>query len=106
MSQARLANPPGNELDLRRFRRVSVRLRVSVVVDRQSVFEASTCNVSEGGMLLEDYRGPQLAPGRLVGINMGGVISDGDEVGNERYLMRVVRHEGDLLALRFDAGAG
>jgi hypothetical protein len=88
-------------LDLRRHRRVDVRLGVTVVLDRNSMYEARTCNVSEGGMLLGEYRGPQLPPGRLIGLNMGGVISDADNDNAERYLMRVVRQAGETLALRF-----
>src|SRR5512139_3328931 len=88
-------------LDLRRHRRVAVRLGVTVVLDRNSLYEAHTCDVSEGGMLLGEYRGPDLAPGRLIGLNMGGVISDADADNAERYLMRVVRQSGDMLALRF-----
>ena len=88
-------------LDLRRHRRVDVRLSVTVVLDRNSIFEARTLNVSEGGMLLGEYRGPELAPGRLIGLNMGGVISDADNDNAERYLMRVVRQTGETLALRF-----
>ncbi|MBP9032846.1 MAG: PilZ domain-containing protein [Pseudomonadales bacterium] len=97
---------PANEargLDLRHHRRVDVRLAVTVVLDRNSMYEARTCNVSEGGMLLGGYRGPQLPPGRLIGLNMGGVICDASD-GNdnaERYLMRVVRQAGETLALRF-----
>ncbi len=87
--------------DLRRHRRVEVRLSVTVVLDRNAIFEARTCNVSEGGMLLGEYRGPELAPGRLIGLNMGGVLSDADNDNAERYLMRVVRQTGETLALRF-----
>ena len=87
--------------ELRRHRRVDVRLSVTVVLDRNSIFEARTRNVSEGGMLLGEYRGPELAPGRLIGLNMGGVISDADNDNAERYLMRVVRQAGETLALRF-----
>ena len=88
-------------LDLRRHRRVDVRLGVTVVLDRNSMYEARTCNVSEGGMLLGGYRGPELPPGRLIGLNMGGVICDADNDNAERYLMRVVRQTGETLALRF-----
>lgn len=88
-------------LDLRHHRRVDVRLAVTVVLDRNSMYEARTCNVSESGMLLGGYRGPQLPPGRLIGLNMGGVICDADNDNAERYLMRVVRQAGETLALRF-----
>ena len=45
-------------LDLRRHRRVDVCLRVTVVLERNAIFEARTLNVAEGGMLLDEYRGP------------------------------------------------
>ena len=103
MNQART---PAQATDARRHRRVNVRLSVTVVPDRHAAFEACSSNISEGGMLLRDYSGPELAPGRLVGLNIGGVISDAGDDAAERYLMRVVRQEGDRLALRFAAQTG
>ena len=87
--------------NLRQFRRVIVRLRVAVVLDRETACIAHTLNVSEGGMLLGDYHGPQLSCARLVGISLRGVLSDSEDPDAEHYLMRVVRHAGDVVALRF-----
>jgi PilZ domain len=103
-NQSPTSSSAANPLEMRQHRRVEVRLAVTVVLDRHAKFEAFTCNVSEGGMLLSEYRGPQLPVGRLVGLNMGGVISDTRTGEAERYLMHVVRHEGEQLALRFAAG--
>ena len=85
----------------RTHRRVDVRLRVAVFLDKETACLAWTTNLGEGGMLLDDYHGPQLQRGRLVGISMRGVVSDTQE-GEDHYLMRVVRHAGQVLALRFD----
>jgi hypothetical protein len=87
--------------DLRGHRRVDVRLRVALRLNRETACIARTRNISEGGMLLCDYSGPQLDSGRLVGINLRGVLSDGDDGDGEHYLMRVVRHLDDAVALRF-----
>jgi hypothetical protein len=89
--------------DLRGFRRVTVRLRVAVVLDRETACLAHTLNVCEGGMLLSDYHGPNLSCGRLVGVSLRGVLSDSEDPDAEHYLMRVVRHFGDSVALRFAA---
>jgi hypothetical protein len=87
--------------DLRNHRRVDVRLRVAIVLDRETACLARTLNLCEGGMLVAEYHGPRLQRGRLVGVNLRGVLSDGDAGEAEHYLMRVVRHAGDRLALRF-----
>lgn len=87
--------------DPRRFRRVPVRLRVAVVLDRETACLAHTVDMSEGGMLVEDYHGPELARGRLVGVNLRGVLDDHGDADNEPYLMRVVRQHGERVALRF-----
>lgn len=87
--------------EARRFGRVEVRLLVAVVLDRASAYVARTENVSEGGILLSNYHGPELGPGRLVALHITGILSDADDTGDEHYLMRIVRHCGDTLALRF-----
>lgn len=92
--------------DLRRHRRVDVKLQVVMRLDRMTSCITTTRNISEGGMLLRGFQGPVLHRGRLVGIDLHGVLSDGDDTDAQRYLMRVARHEGDIVALRFDTGAG
>ena len=55
--------------------------------------------------MLEEYDGPELKSGRLVGIDLHGVVSnEGAEDSNE-LLMRVVRCHNGILALRFHDGA-
>lgn len=87
--------------DPRRFRRVGVRLRVAVVLGRHTAYLAHTSDVSEGGLQISGYQGPPLAAGRLIGVNMRGVVSDSPGEDGEQYLVRVVRHEGAVLAVRF-----
>jgi hypothetical protein len=87
--------------DARRFRRVVLELRAAVVLDRETACLARTIDLSEGGILLEDYHGPSLSRGRLVGVNLRGVLSDQADGDSEQYLMRVVCHRGEQLALRF-----
>lgn len=87
--------------DPRRFRRVGVKLRVAVVLGRHTAYLAHSYDISEGGMQIEGYQGPKLATGRLIGVNMRGVISDASGEDGEQYLVRVVRHDGEVLAVRF-----
>ena len=86
----------------RTHRRVKVGLSATVVLSREEVYLAHTIDVSEGGIKLEHYFGPQLKEGRLVGVNVHGIVtgSESDD-GNENFLMRVVRCDGDQLALHF-----
>lgn len=86
--------------DGRRHRRVDVRLPAAVVVNRANAYIARTANISESGVLLSDYRGPELARGRLVGLSLAGVLSDAGD-GEQHYMARIVRYCGDTLALRF-----
>ena len=88
----------------RRCRRVGVKLRVAIVLGRDTEYLAHTSNMSESGLLVEDYSGPPLKPGRLVGVNLRGVVSDGVEEDSQQYLMRVVRQNGSHLALKFTEG--
>lgn len=96
--------------DTRRFRRVEVRLPTTIMVDRTEAYPAHTVDLSEGGALVRGYRGPELASGRLVGVSIQGIVADDgaeEDAGEEgvfamRLLMRVVRHETDTLALRFE----
>lgn len=90
-----------SEFELRVHRRVGVGLRIAVVLDRETAYMARTENVSEGGLLVRDYRGPRLASGRVIGVNIRGVISDAGDDDASQYLMRVVRHSGENIALRF-----
>ena len=91
----------GDEASRRAHRRVAVQLRVAVVLGRDTAYLATTENMSEGGMLIRDYNGPHLKSGRLVGLNVRGVVSDTAEEDSQQYLMRVVRHAENFLALRF-----
>lgn len=96
--------------DTRRFRRVEVRLPTTIMVERTEAWPAQTVDLSEGGALVRGYHGPALSPGRLVGVSIQGIVSDDgadEEVREEglfamRLLMRVVRHEAETLALRFE----
>lgn len=96
--------------ETRRFRRVEVRLPTTIMVDRTEAYPAHTVDLSEGGALIRGYHGPELSPGRLVGVSIQGIVADDtaeEETREEgvfamRLLMRVVRHETDTLALRFE----
>lgn len=104
MTAQPIARTEPEDHESRRFRRVEVGLRVALQLARDTACLARTANISEGGMLLVDYHGPQLAAGRLVGVNLRGVLSDGGEDDSDHYLMRVVRHHGERVALRFSEG--
>ena len=95
------AEPERNADNLRSHRRVEARLRVAVILDRETACIAHTVNLSEGGMLLAEYHGPQLQRGRLVGLSMRGIVTDREESDSDHYFMRVVRQRGDSVALRF-----
>ena len=95
------ADPERNAENMRSHRRVEARLRVAVILDRETACIAHTVNMSEGGMLLSDYHGPHLQRGRLVGLSMRGVVSDKEDAESDHYLMRVVRQHGEVVALRF-----
>lgn len=94
-------SPETEAVESRRFRRVAVRLRVAMVIDRETACIAHTVDLSEGGMLIEDYHGPALARGRIVGVNLRGVLDDQGSTDTEPYLMRVVRQREGRVALRF-----
>lgn len=87
--------------NMRSFPRVNVGLRAGVLLDGDTACFARTVNISEGGMLLEDYCGPPLARGRLIGVSVRGLISDENDGDVEKLLLRVVRHRGQRIALRF-----
>lgn len=90
----------------RQHRRVDVALSASIVLARGERYSARTVDVSEGGILIENYRGPALSEGRLVGIDLQGVVSDEDSDEHSQLLMRVVRQIDDKVALRFaDSGS-
>ncbi|MFM7275932.1 MAG: hypothetical protein ACKO4A_19155 [Gammaproteobacteria bacterium] len=80
---------------------MGVKLRVGVVLGRHTAYLAHSFDIYEGGMQIEGYQGPKLATGRLIGVNIRGVISDASGEDGEHYLVRVVRHEGESLAVRF-----
>lgn len=89
-------------VELRRRKRVPVGLRASVVLDRENVFDARTVDISESGVLIHGYGGPALREGRLIGVTLRGLLSDASRVaGDDLYVMRVVRHDGERLALDF-----
>lgn len=88
----------------RRHRRVDVTLGAKVILGRDEQYNATTVDMSEGGLLLEKYDGPALKNGRLVGIDLQGIVSDhGSDNADEsnQMLLRVVRCEGGYVALRF-----
>ena len=89
------------EYELRIHKRVDIGLRVAIVLDRETAYMARSDNVSEGGLMVREYRGPKLVSGRLVGVNIRGVISDGGDEEPHQYIMRVIRHSGERIALRF-----
>jgi PilZ domain len=85
-------------------RRVGVKLRAAVVlVGRDTAYLGYTQDVSESGLLIRDYNGPKLAKGSLVCVNLRGVIDDNVNEESQQYQMRVVRHRGTELALKFDS---
>lgn len=92
------------ETESRSHRRVSVGLSATVVLSREEVYLAQTVDMSEGGIRLEQYFGPQLKEGRLIGVNVHGIVTGSDDGSTEEsFLMRVVRCAEDQLALHFVA---
>lgn len=88
----------------RKHSRVSVRLAATVDINRGASYSAHTLDMSEGGTLISGFKGPRLPIGQMVGVSINGLVSDeGADAGRgSRFLMRVVRHEADRVALRFD----
>ena len=68
-----------DDADLRAHRRVDVKLQVVMQLDRTTSCITTTRNISEG------------------------VLSNEGDTESQRYLMRVVRHQGDIVALSFAA---
>lgn len=90
------------ESESRSYRRVNVGLSATVVLSREEVYMAQTVDLSEGGIKLEQYFGPPLKEGRLIGVNVDGIVTGSDDGnGEESFLMRVVRCVEDQLALHF-----
>jgi hypothetical protein len=79
--------------------RVQVRLRVAVSGKRCD-YLAESVDISETGVLIDEYRGPRLRPGREIEVQIHGVLSDSD-AGRAYCRMRVVRTSGTQVALRF-----
>jgi hypothetical protein len=88
----------------RKHSRVPVRLAATVDINRGASYSAHTLDMSEGGTLISGFKGPRLPIGQMVGVSISGMVSDEsiDAGGSSRFLMRVVRHEADRVALRFE----
>lgn len=88
----------------RKHARVGVRLAATVDINRGASYSAHTLDISEGGTLIAGFKGPTLPIGQMVGVAITGLVSDDLSEGgrSSRFLMRVVRHESDRVALRFD----
>lgn len=88
----------------RNHARVNVRLAATIDINRSVTYSAHTLDISEGGTLVAGFKGPQLPIGQMVGVAINGLLSDETVQGerSSRFLMRVVRHESDRVALRFD----
>lgn len=89
----------------RRLARVRVSLPAEIIIDQNLAIESSTLDISEGGLLLSGYHGPEILPGTRVGVVVKGIISDASAEEGDQFAMEVVRSEGDRLALRFVSGA-
>lgn len=88
----------------RKHTRVGVKLAATLDINRGAAYAAHTLDISEGGTLIAGFKGPQLPVGQMVGVAINGLILDDTLEGSRssRFLMRVVRHESDRVALRFD----
>ncbi len=84
-----------SDIDKSRAERVPVRLQV-VIGD----YVAKSVNISETGVLINNYEGPELSEGDTVRVLIEGIISD-DDSGYELAYMYVVRIQGTQLALSF-----
>lgn len=85
----------------RRLARVRVSLPAEIIIDQNLAIESSTLDISESGLLLSGYHGPEILPGTRVSVVVRGIISDDVSSDDDQFVMEVVRSEGDLLALRF-----
>ena len=88
-----------SDIDKSRAERVPVRLQV-VVGD----YVAKSANISESGVLINNYDGPELSEGDTVRVLIEGIISD-DDSGYELAYMYVVRIHATQLALSFSESA-
>jgi len=77
----KVATPnPKAEDDRRRARRVPIKLRMSIALKGHANM-AESVDISESGVLVENYGGPELRRGKEVHATIKGVISDGDTIG-------------------------
>ncbi len=84
-----------SDIDKSRAERVPVRLQV-VVGD----YVAKSADISESGVLINNYEGPELSEGDTVRVLIEGILSD-DDSGYELAYMHVVRVHDTQLALSF-----
>ena len=76
-------------------------LPAEIIIDQNLAIESYTLDISEGGLLLSGYHGPEIQAGTRVSVVVKGIISDEITSDGDQLVMEVVRSEGDRLALRF-----
>lgn len=94
-----LHSKPKSFLGRRNNGRVPVKLRVAIATKNCS-YLAESADISETGMLVQNYYGPRLSKGKKVFAIVRGVISDADDDGgiSTWYVARV---DSRTMALTF-----
>ena len=82
----------------RTAKRVPVHLQVAIGTN-DTAYLADCVDISETGLLMENYAGPKLCEGKMVHVLVQGIVCDSDE---DQFLnMMVARCTGNLVALAF-----
>ena len=87
-------------LGLRKAERVPVRLQVAIA-QKDCAYLAESVDISENGILVENYRGPDVYEGEKLFAFIKGIIADND-AGDDLCSLYVARAGGSRLALTFD----
>ena len=86
--------------DVRRGGRVPARLQVAIGTENHAYLTKSV-DISETGILIDNYNGTELSVGMRVRVLIKGVIAD-DDTDEQFTTMYVARLNDDQLALTFD----
>ncbi len=87
-------------LDGRKYRRVSVNLKVAIP-GKNHTYPAQAINISEGGLLICGYQGPELSMDDEIQLHIDGILSDNKASKVDTYTMKIIRLEGKEIGLKF-----
>ena len=86
-------------LGLRKAERVPVRLQVAIA-QKDCAYLAQSVDISENGILIENYSGPEVSEGDKLFAFIKGIIAD-EDAGDGLCSLFVARAWGTRLALSF-----